>query len=106
VLSGGLVRTGEAVRAGAKTSFPDDFIGPAAAGGWEAEFGDRDRQAFDAFAGDLLIELGMSATTRGPGASRGVGSRSWPAGRLPRGGDLPCARSAIERDGETILSRT
>ena len=61
VLSGGLTWAGEAVRAGADVSFPDDFIGQAAAGRWKSEFDADDRRAFDAVAGDLLIELGYEA---------------------------------------------
>ncbi len=58
VLSGGLVWTGEAVRAGAVCEFPDEFLGPATVGTWEREFDATDRQVFDRIAGDLLIELG------------------------------------------------
>ena len=73
VLSGGLVWTGEAVRAGADTSFPDDFIGQAAAGIWESELGREDRQEFDSVAGELLVELGYED------------DRSWAgAGERPR----------------------
>ena len=57
VLSGGLTWSGEAVRVGADTRYPDDFIGPGTAGGWKKEFGPDDRRAFAAVAGDLLIEL-------------------------------------------------
>jgi Sulfotransferase family len=97
VLSGGLVWTGEAVRAGAKTRFPDDFIGPAAAGGWQNEFGARDRQAFDAFAGDLLIELGYerdhSWAHRRP--------RSWlPV--LARGKTPPWRRSPLRAERDRV----
>lgn len=58
VLQGGLVWTGEMARAGIGTDFPEDFIGPAAAGVWTAEFGAGDRQEFDSAAGALLVELG------------------------------------------------
>ena len=57
VLSGGLTWTGEAVRAGVDTSFPEDFIGPGTAGRWKTELDDEARRSFDAVAGDLLIEL-------------------------------------------------
>jgi hypothetical protein len=61
VLSGGLTWTGEAARTGVDRSFPDDFIGPAAAGRWKSEFDPAARAAFDSVAGDLLIELGYEA---------------------------------------------
>lgn len=61
VLSGGLTWAGEAVRAGADTRYPDDFIGPGPAGRWKAEFRPEDRRAFAAVAGDLLIRLGYES---------------------------------------------
>ena len=58
VLSGGLTWSGEAVRVGADTRYPDDFIGPGTAGRWKAEFRPEDSRAFDAVAGELLVDLG------------------------------------------------
>lgn len=58
LLEGGLVWTGEAVRSASDVSFPESFIGPAAAGVWRDRFGPGDRQAFDSVAGDLLVRLG------------------------------------------------
>ena len=36
----------------------ESFIGPAAAGVWRDRFAPADRQAFDAVAGELLVQLG------------------------------------------------
>ena len=70
VLSGGLTWAGEAARRGADVSFPDDFIGPAAAGGWREQLGPAERQSFDAVAGELLVELGYEP------------DRCWAGGRV------------------------
>jgi hypothetical protein len=73
VLSGGLVWSGETVRAGADVGFPEDFIGPARAGVWKEVFGPEDREAFELAAGDLLVDLGYE-----PDRSwAGTGTRGW-----------------------------
>src|SRR5439155_26680781 len=47
VLSGGLTWAGEAARRGSDRSFPEGFIGAAAAGSWRAALSAAEREAFD-----------------------------------------------------------
>ena len=80
VLSGGLTWAGEAARSGADVSFPDDFIGPGTAGRWQVRFGLEDRHAFDAVAGELLVELGYER------------DRSWAGGQAAAWSPIPTRR--------------
>jgi hypothetical protein len=90
VLTGSLVWAGEAERMGARLEFPDDFIGPAAAGIWQQLFEPDDRRAFDEVAGELLVEVGYEP------------DRSWAQPEPPqrvRRWSFPAARGSASGGG-------